>query len=91
MNEIEIIFTVAISLISIGGIFMWIPRWNYIKWCIEVRERLVKECESKGDFIKAEKVKKEIHAFRVKLPIYSKVMLTTGLVLLVVGYVLKAS
>ena len=89
LNEGEILCSVAISFICMGVALMWLSKSKHIKWCIKIRKQLVKEYESKGNWLKAQKNIHEIYILRVRLPKYSKIILATGAVLFIVAYVLR--
>lgn len=80
---------IGLMFILFGMMIRFLPKWSYMKWCVEVRDILIKEAELRGDFKKVEKLKVEINAIEKKLPIQGKVLACVGALIFFVSLFLQ--
>lgn len=77
--------TIGFLFILFGIMIRFLPRWSYFKWCVEVREALIKEAELRGDISKMERLRREICAIEKKLPIQGSLLACVGVLILIVS------
>jgi len=75
--------TIGFLFILFGIMIKFLPKWSYFKWCVEVREALIKEAELRGDFSKMKRLRREICAIEIKLPIQGNLLACVGALILI--------
>jgi len=80
---------IGLMFIFFGLMIRFLPKWSYIKWCVQAREILIKEAELHGDFHKMEKLNIEINAIEKKLPIQGRVLACVGALIFIVSLFLQ--
>ena len=87
--ELEIIFVcTGLGLFIIGSVAFFLPRRKMLHFAIESREKLIKRYMNKGDEKMALGISREIAALEVSPPLYSKVFIGIGVLLLAASYLL---
>ncbi len=76
---------IGLMFILFGMMIRFLPKWSYFKWCVEVRQALIKEAELRGDISKMERLRREICAIEKKLPIQGRVLACVGALILIVS------
>ena len=76
------------GLLFLGGILWWLRRSGLVQCSIDMRKPLIEECKRTGDEQRAQRLTHEIGVFERRLPMYSRLLVIAGLLLMALSLVL---
>jgi hypothetical protein len=90
----ETLGVLGIALTVVGAIFNFLPRMTIFgipqfgQQMTKVREQMILDAEKQGDFRRAEKLKRERFAIERRLPVYAKILIALGVLLIIAASVI---
>ena len=78
----------GLGLLTLAGILWFLRRTNYFRWCIDTRKAIIEDCSRTGNKDKARRLAHEIEVFEKRLPLFSRLLGLSGLLLIAISFVL---